>query len=58
MRVIVSTLCLASVLAGGFALGAEPAKPLEVLYITGGCCHDYEAQKGIISRGLESRARI
>ena len=23
------------------SISAEPAKPLEVLYITGGCCHDY-----------------
>jgi type 1 glutamine amidotransferase len=58
MRTIVSILCLAAALAAGSSRAAEPAKPLEVLYITGGCCHDYEGQKGIISRGLESRARI
>ena len=40
------------------SISAEPAKPLEVLYITGGCCHDYEAQKGIITKGLASRALI
>jgi len=33
-------------------------KPLEVLYITGGCCHDYDGQKAVIAKGLESRARI
>ncbi len=37
---------------------AEPGKPLEVLYITGGCCHDYDRQKELITRGLAARARI
>ena len=42
----------------GTAAAVEPGKPLEVLYITGGCCHDYEAQKALITRGLAARARI
>ena len=62
MRPLVSILCLAALLprfpAPHPVAAAEPTKPLEVLYITGGCCHDYEAQKKIISRGLEARARI
>jgi len=37
---------------------AEAGKPLEVLYITGGCCHDYEGQKKVITQGLAQRARI
>ena len=45
---VVATACAA----------AEPSKPLEVLYITGGCCHDYEAQKRILVAALESRARM
>ena len=57
---------LACVLAGWVPAGIpsapllaeESVRPLEVLYITGGCCHDYDAQKEIIARGLESRARI
>jgi type 1 glutamine amidotransferase len=36
------------------AIAAEP-KPLEVLYITGGCCHDYDAQKKLLVPALESR---
>lgn len=39
-----------------FALHA--AEPLEVLYITGGCCHDYTAQADIIPAGLEERANL
>ncbi|MEX2358024.1 MAG: hypothetical protein WEE51_06810, partial [Pirellulaceae bacterium] len=31
-------------------------KPLQILLVTGGCCHDYETQKNIIKKGLEARA--
>lgn len=40
------------------ARAADPGKPLEVLYVTGGCCHDYDAQKELIVRGMAARARI
>ncbi|HEY6169056.1 MAG TPA: ThuA domain-containing protein [Verrucomicrobiae bacterium] len=40
------------------ALAAEKAKPLRVLLITGGCCHDYAKQKDILKAGLEARANI
>jgi type 1 glutamine amidotransferase len=33
-------------------------KPLKVLLITGGCCHDYAKQKEILRAGLEERANI
>ena len=36
---------------------AEP-KPLQVLLITGGCCHDYATQKEILKHGLEARANV
>lgn len=36
---------------------ADPA-PLKVLMITGGCCHDYEQQKVILSVGLSARANL
>lgn len=37
-----------------------PVKPaaLKVLMITGGCCHDYENQKMILSEGLSARANV
>jgi len=37
---------------------AEPPKPLRALLVTGGCCHDYEAQKKIISEGVTARANV
>jgi type 1 glutamine amidotransferase len=33
-------------------------KPLRVLLITGGCCHDYKNQKDILKKGLEARANM
>jgi hypothetical protein len=33
-------------------------KPLRVLLITGGCCHDYAHQKDILKQGLEQRANL
>jgi hypothetical protein len=38
-------------------LAAAP-KPLRVLLVTGGCCHDYAAQKDILKKGLEERANV
>ncbi len=45
------------------ALNLNPAhaadvKPLRVLLITGGCCHDYGKQKDILKQGLEKRANV
>ncbi|MCB1062772.1 MAG: ThuA domain-containing protein [Verrucomicrobiae bacterium] len=34
---------------------AEAAKPLRILLVAGGCCHDYETQKTILKAGIESR---
>jgi len=34
----------------------QAAEPLKVLLITGGCCHDYVAQKEILKKGIEERA--
>src|SRR3989442_13869478 len=57
---------LASPLAFGlclFAFTIVPAsgadqKPLRVLLLTGGCCHDYAKQKDILKRGLEARINL
>ena len=39
------------------APAAQP-KPLRVLLITGGCCHEYAKQKDILKQGLEARANV
>lgn len=52
-------LQLFSLLACCLAASSLPAaEPLKALLITGGCCHDYEAQKKIISEGISQRANV
>ena len=41
-----------------FVKAAEPAKPLKVLMVTGGCCHDYGNQKRILAEGISARANV
>lgn len=50
----VASLVLATVAFGSLASAADAA-PLKLLLITGGCCHDYKAQKDILKAGLEAR---
>lgn len=37
---------------------AQEAKPLKVMLITGGCCHDYKTQTEILKKGLEERINV
>jgi len=37
---------------------AEEVRPLKVLMVTGGCCHDYENQKRILAEGISARANV
>ena len=60
MHKFISTLALGLL---GFSLTlnlahAADVKPLRVLLITGGCCHDYSKQKDILEQGLEERANV
>jgi len=46
------------VLAPIVLLGAGPATPLRALLVTGGCCHDYQNQKRILTQGISARANV
>ena len=37
---------------------AEKPVPIRALLITGGCCHDYDTQKGILMAGIAERANV
>jgi type 1 glutamine amidotransferase len=39
------------------AAAADPGKPLEVLLVAGGCCHDYATQTQLLKKGIEGRVR-
>lgn len=47
----------AALLAALSAPAADAAKPLRVLLVAGGCCHDYAAQTQILEKGIEARVR-
>jgi len=33
-------------------------KPIRALLVLGGCCHDYEKQKDLITKGISERANV
>lgn len=57
-NLIVLSVFVGSAGLAGPACAAEAPKPIRVLLITGGCCHDYAAQKEILKQGLEARAHV
>lgn len=58
MKRFLTLATLALSLSSLTTLMAQEIKPLKVLMVTGGCCHDYENQKRILSEGLSSRANV
>lgn len=58
LLLIPSLLALSLALSTPRAGAADAPKPLKVLLITGGCCHDYATQKDILKKGLEERANV
>jgi hypothetical protein len=58
-KLLVPTLLASTfILTAPAPRAAEVSKPLKVLLITGGCCHDYKAQKDILKKGIEERANV
>jgi hypothetical protein len=59
LRLLPALLALTFAFAATAPLRAADApKPLKILLITGGCCHDYAKQKDILKAGLEARANV
>ncbi len=52
------TLLSLTVLAGPRVVPNESARPIRALLVAGRCCHDYENQKELLTRGLSRRASI
>lgn len=40
------------------APGDDPDRPVRALLVIGGCCHDYETQKDVLTRGISARANV
>ncbi len=49
---------LSGVSAPAFAGAAAGPKPLRVLLVAGGCCHNYKLQSDALKKGLEERAFV
>ena len=59
LPLLTAALCGVLALAADGGKGAEAKQTsLKVLMVTGGCCHDYERQKMILSSGINSRANV
>ncbi len=46
------------ILSGWRAAAADEGKPIRALLIIGGCCHDYEHQKKVLTEGISARAKV
>jgi type 1 glutamine amidotransferase len=58
MMNVVCRFAIACLLFGvSVSAAAEPAKPLKVLLVAGGCCHDYATQTELLRKGIEARIR-
>ncbi len=56
---LIAALAACLLASAGTSLCAEEApKPIRALMVCGGCCHDYENQKRIISEGVSARANV
>jgi len=53
MRILLGLFLVSSITAQ-----AADTKPIRALLVCGGCCHDYENQKKIISEAITSRANV
>ena len=49
------TLLALAALVGLTSTLAAEQKPLRVLIVAGGCCHDYATQKEVLKKGIEAR---
>lgn len=52
---MIKKLLLISCSLASLGFAQAEVKPLKVLLVIGGCCHDYAAQKALLSEGIETR---
>src|SRR3954453_12904522 len=63
MKTEVILACAAALAAIGIGARRAPeapkaASPIRALLVLGGCCHDYENQKDILTKGISERANV
>jgi len=57
-RLILAAIAGLAAVAPLSQVHAADVKPLRVLLVTGGCCHDYEKQHLILGEGISARANV
>jgi type 1 glutamine amidotransferase len=55
---IVLSVGLVGIARLGDARAEDEVKPIRALLVIGGCCHDYEKQKDIVTKGISARANV
>ena len=58
LMLMASTHTLTAAEASPESAGSAEGRPLRALLITGGCCHDYDNQKEILTEGISERADV
>ncbi|MEZ6124727.1 MAG: discoidin domain-containing protein [Planctomycetaceae bacterium] len=60
LRSLAAVCCLLSGARGIVAAEnvIQADRPIHALLVTGGCCHDYDRQKLILTRGISARANV
>src|SRR5204862_4669036 len=63
MKFLFSSVCMVSLLLGALLTGsvasaAEAGNPIHALLVIGGCCHDYEHQKKVLTEGISARMKV
>jgi type 1 glutamine amidotransferase len=51
-------LTLTSVLLAATNAVAQETKPVRALLVIGGCCHDYEKQRDLLTKGISARVNV
>jgi hypothetical protein len=55
---MLSVFLIASAFLGTAVADEAKIKPVRALLVLGGCCHDYNAQKDLLAKGISERAHV
>ncbi len=58
MKSLLLAFCAFVLISSAYRLAAADKPYLRAMLVCGGCCHDYTAQKDILKKGIEARAKV
>ena len=56
--VVAFTVTSLLLVSAGSLRAEDKVKPIRALLVLGGCCHDYDTQKDLLSKGITARAHV